>query len=33
LITDLIGLVIVSVIYIYQKRRHAASVVFVAKTA
>jgi TRAP-type uncharacterized transport system fused permease subunit len=33
LITDLIGLVIVSVIYIYQKRRHAASVAFVARTA
>jgi TRAP transporter 4TM/12TM fusion protein len=33
LITDLIGLLIVSVIYIYQKRRHAASVEFVARTA
>jgi TRAP transporter 4TM/12TM fusion protein len=33
LITDLIGLLIVSVIYIYQKRRHAASVAFIARTA
>ncbi len=33
LATDLIGLAIVSVIFIYQKRRHAASGTFSAKTA